>query len=61
MGFNKTEKVSIGDWTITTKEHSSLSGMFEVGTKVKVTRLTERGYDIEDEYGNRMCEIGWEI
>ena len=41
--------------------HSSCAGYFEVGTKVKIINITERGYDIEDKKGNKVLEIGWEI
>lgn len=51
----------IGDWVITKKIHSSFAGYFEVGTSVKIVNVSERGYDIEDAHGNKMCEIGWEI
>lgn len=49
------------DWIKTTKIHESCSGYFEVGTLVKITGKTERGYNIEDEFGNKINEIGWII
>lgn len=52
-------KSKVGDVVILTQEHESLSGKFEKGTKVKVTGMSDRGYDIEDEYGNKMIECGW--
>lgn len=52
----------IGDWVITRKIHESLGGIFTTGSKVKIIDVDPvRGYAIEDEYGNKMCEIGWEI
>ena len=51
----------LGKWVYTTKVHESLSGYFEIGTKVKVIDKSYRGYDIEDEFGNRMLECGWII
>lgn len=52
----------IGDWVITTKRHESLNGIFTKGSKVKIVSIDSvRGYDIEDELGNKMYEIGWEI
>lgn len=52
---------NVGDWTTTRHSHSSLSGKFTVGNRVKITGIGDRGYDIEDEDGHRMCEIGWQI
>lgn len=52
----------IGDWVITSKRHESLSGIFTKGSKVKIIGIDPmRGYHIEDEYGNKMYEIGWEV
>ncbi len=52
----------IGDWVITTKMHESLNGIFTKGSKAKIVGIDPvRGYDIEDEHGNKMYEIGWEI
>lgn len=57
---SKTPKV--GDWVYTTITHESLSGLFTPGSFVKITGVDSmRGYDIEDEHGNRVCEIGWKI
>lgn len=52
----------IGDWVITTEEHEALCGKFTVGSKVQVIEIDPvRGYGIQDEYGNRIIEIGWTI
>lgn len=52
----------IGDWVVTKKRHESMAGIFTKGTKVKIIDVDDmRGYAIEDEYGNKMYEIGWEI
>lgn len=52
----------IGDWVKTTKRHASMAGRFTVGTKVQIIGIDPmRGYAIQDEFGNRMIEIGWEI
>ena len=52
----------IGDWVVTSKKHESMAGIFTRGTKVKIIDVDDmRGYAIEDEYGNKMYEIGWEI
>lgn len=39
---------------------NSLAGYFEKGTKVKVIGKSYRGYDLEDEYGNRLIETGFD-
>ena len=52
----------IGDWVITKKRHESMAGVFTKGSKVKIIDINLiRGYAIEDEYGNKMYDIGWEI
>jgi len=52
----------IGDWVITRKRHESMAGIFTEGSKVKIIGIDPiRGYDIEDEQGNKMLEIGWKI
>lgn len=61
MAFKPVNTIFKGDIVYTSKEHSSLSGTFEIGTKVTVIGRTLKGYDIEDELGNRICEIGWVI
>lgn len=61
MAFVKYNLPQVGDWVITKKIHSNFAGYFEVGTKVKIINITERGYDIEDKNGNQVLEIGWEI
>jgi len=60
--FISNNKPQIGDWVITTKNHSCLNGTMVKGTKVKIIDIDwMRGYGIEDEDGNRVIEIGWEI
>ena len=62
MYVKKTNGLNIGDWTETTVEHESLSGIFTPGSIVKIIDINPiRGYSIEDEYGNRMYEIGWNV
>ena len=58
----KSNTPNVGDWVILTKEHKSCAGTFEKGTKVKVTGVTPmRGFDIEDEFGNKMGECGYTL
>lgn len=62
MAFIKNNTNKVGKWVVTTKEHSSLSGTFTVGSRVKIVNIDPiRGYAIEDKYGNRLIEIGWII
>ncbi len=62
MYIKKNVGFNIGDWTETTVEHESLSGIFTPGSKVKIIDIDSiRGYSIEDEEGNRMLEVGWVI
>lgn len=50
----------IGDWATTARKVDSCSGYFEEGTRVKVIGKSYRGYDLEDEYGNRVIETGYD-
>lgn len=53
---------NIGDWVTTSRVHSSMAGTFTIGSKVKITGIDPiRGYNIEDNDGNKMYEIGWTI
>lgn len=62
MSYIPNNTPKIGDWVVTKKAHSSMSGKFTKGTRVQIVDIDSiRGYAIRDEYGNFMCEIGWEI
>ena len=62
MAYITSKNNKIGDWVITTKRHESMSGTFTAGSKVKIVDINPiRGYAIEDERGNKIYEIGWEI
>lgn len=62
MGYISYLTPKVGDWVVTTKEHESMIGKFTAGSRVKITYIDPmRGYDIEDEFGNKVGEIGWEI
>lgn len=62
MAFVRTYKEpEIGDRVKTTKIHRLEYGYFEKGTEVTVVGISERGYDIMDDEGNKMVEIGWTI
>lgn len=62
MAYITSKNNKIGDWVITTKRHESMAGTFTMGSKVKIVDINPiRGYAIEDERGNKIYEIGWEI
>ena len=62
MAYIATKVNEIGDWVITKKRHEFMAGVLTKGSKVKIIDIDPiRGYDIEDEHGNKMYEIGWEI
>ena len=62
MAYITLKNNKIGDWVITTKRHESMAGTFTMGSKVKIVDIDPiRGYAIEDERGNKIYEIGWEI
>lgn len=61
MAYIKNNTYKIGDWVPTTRVHESMAGKFTKGSLVKIADIGERGYSIEDENGNRVVEIGWEI
>ena len=44
----------------TSRKLESCAGYFEEGTKVEIVGISERGYDLQDEYGNRIIETGWD-
>ena len=51
----------VGDRTNTTIIHDSFAGYFEIGTEVEIIAIGDRGYDIQDNNGNKIREIGWVI
>ena len=61
MAFIKHKSPEIGDWVVTKKIHSNCAGYMDVGTEVQIIGVGIRGYDIVDDEGNVVREIGWEI
>lgn len=61
MAFIKHSTLEIGDWVITKRTHTNFAGTMDVGTEVKIIGVGIRGYDIEDDEGNVVREIGWEV
>ena len=61
MAFIKNKNgFEINDWATTTRKVENFTGYFEKGTRVKVIGKSFRGYDLEDEYGNRILETGYD-
>lgn len=56
----KQNGFEVGEWATTKRKVASCAGYFEKGTKVKVVGKSYRGYDLEDEYGNRVIETGYD-
>lgn len=62
MAFIKNKNgYEIGERVKTTIIHKCRAGYFEIGTDVTVTGVCYRGYDIRDDEGNEIGEIGWII
>lgn len=61
MYIKNQPKFEVGKWYYTEHKHSSLSGTFTRGSYIKIVGQSSRGYDIEDEDGNRITEIGWSV
>ena len=49
-----------GQIVVTARRIESCAGYFEEGTKVEIIGVSERGYDLQDEYGNRIIETGFD-
>lgn len=61
MAFVKDENsFKVGDWAVTARQVDSFKGYFEKGTRVKVIGKSCRGYDLEDEDGNKILETGYD-
>lgn len=59
---NEQSSISIGDTIILNNDYSSCAGTFTKGSVVKVIDCVPmRGYGVEDEYGNKMYEMGFDI
>jgi hypothetical protein len=53
--------LEVGDTVILEREVSCMAGTFTKGSKVKIVGSSYRGYNIEDEEGNRIIEVGYDI
>ena len=61
MAFIKHNTPDVGDWVTTKMTHTNCAGTMEVSTRVQIIGIGIRGYDIQDDEGNIVREIGWEI
>lgn len=61
MYIKNNNSLEIGEKVILNKSYSSLDGTFTKGSLVTITGYSYRGYDIRDDEGNSMCEIGFDI
>jgi hypothetical protein len=52
---------TIGDEIILKKSLGNCCETFKKGTRVKITGKSNKGYDIEDDQGNRIIECGFDI
>ena len=51
---------STGEIVVTSRVVESLGGYFEKGTVVEIIGVSNRGYDLQDEYGNIILETGFD-
>ncbi len=59
MPFIKNSESLVGKTVILNKEVKTCGGRFTVGSKVKIIDVGPRGYDIQDDEGNRAVECGF--
>ena len=59
MAFVENWSPKIGDKVITTKKLENSAGYMETGTIVTITNISDRGYDLTDDKGNKVTECGW--
>lgn len=61
MAYAKNKNVfEVGEWAMTKRKVDSFARYFEPRTKVKIIGKSYRGYDLEDEYGNKVIETGFD-
>lgn len=49
-----------GEIAVTARMIEGMGGYFEKGTVVEIVGISDRGYDLQDEYGNRVTETGFD-
>lgn len=57
---NEDKMIKIGDTIELSKPVELFQGTFETGTIVKITGITERGYDFTDSEGNKAREVSYD-
>lgn len=57
---NVRTAMGIGDWGYTAKNIKNHAGSFEEGIKVRVIGISKEGFDLEDEYRNRVLGCGFD-
>jgi len=60
MAFIRNGGFEVGQKVVLTKDVSVLSGTFQKGTIMTLSRRGERGWDLIDEEGNQLLETGLE-
>jgi hypothetical protein len=53
------ELFKVGDKVLTTRDCKCMYSTIKKGTVVTITGIGDRGYDIEDDSGNRIIETGF--
>lgn len=62
MGYVKADNLSVGDEVILSHDFMAMAGGFTKGSRVRITGYDNtRGFSVEDEFGNRVIEMGWNI
>lgn len=56
--MNKTFKIE--DLVKTSRKIQCSARFFEKDTYVKIINISNRGYDLEDQFGNRIYETGFD-
>lgn len=60
MAWIPNKQIQVGSKVKTTRVLENFAGKFEKGTILTVTAIGNRGYDVEDEYGHRVTECGYD-
>jgi len=53
----KRNAIQVGDTVRITVEIETIGGTFTSGHRFRVIGTSDRGYDLEDEFGNRALEV----
>ena len=60
MAFVPHQKFKVGDLVVLTRDVTTMQGVFQVGSLVKLTgydRVSQRGWSFIDNQGNRATEV----